>query len=296
MTNVAILGSRGMLGSTLTKVLESNNFTVYEFNRSGISVTGNNKVREFDILSNKNLHEIFEGLKIDYIVNCIGLIKHLINEEKPDSVDLAYRINADFPNILNNYSIKYDIPVIEIGTDCVFSGKFGGYSELDLFDPLDCYGLTKSIGESVNRSAMIIRCSIVGKELNSNNSLMSWVLSQPKNASINGFSNHIWNGVSTLHFSQVVFGIINTNSHESGVTHLIPKDVINKYDLISYIAMEFGRDDLIIYKTEAAVPVDRSLSTVKKEENLKLWRQGGYNSVPTIEKMISDYKKWVKPI
>jgi len=295
MTSVAIMGSTGMLGSTLAKVLESQDLTVYEFNRSGISVTGKDKARKFNVLSDKSLDDLFEGLKLDYIVNCIGLIKHLINEENPASIDMAYKLNADFPDILNKFSVKHGIPVIEIGTDCVFSGKIGGYSELDLFDPVDCYGLTKSIGESVNTSAMIIRSSIVGKELNSNNSLMSWVLSQPKYANINGFSNHIWNGVSTLHFSQVVFGIINSNSHMSGATHLVPKDIVSKYDLISYIAYEFGRHDLIIHNTEAEIAVNRSLSTVKKEVNLKLWHQAGYNMIPTVKTMILDYKKWNNP-
>ena len=36
MTKVAVLGSTGMLGSTLTSVLENQIETVYEFNRSGI--------------------------------------------------------------------------------------------------------------------------------------------------------------------------------------------------------------------------------------------------------------------
>ena len=79
MTKVAVLGSTGMLGSTLTQILESEFDTVYEFNRLGKSVTGNNPCRPIDVTSNNGIEELFKGLEIDFVVNCIGMIKHLIN-------------------------------------------------------------------------------------------------------------------------------------------------------------------------------------------------------------------------
>ena len=39
MIKVAVLGSTGMLGSSITRVLENESVTVYEFNRFGISIT-----------------------------------------------------------------------------------------------------------------------------------------------------------------------------------------------------------------------------------------------------------------
>ena len=49
MANVAILGSTGMLGSTITRVMQSSFNNVYEYNRAGISVTGINKTEVFDV-------------------------------------------------------------------------------------------------------------------------------------------------------------------------------------------------------------------------------------------------------
>lgn len=37
--------------------------------------------------------------------------------------------------------------LIQIATDCVYSGKKGDYLESDLHDPTDVYGKTKSLGE-----------------------------------------------------------------------------------------------------------------------------------------------------
>ena len=59
MVNVAVLGSTGMLGSTLSRILEDNLANVYEFNRSGISVTKKNQARKINALNSTDFSEIF---------------------------------------------------------------------------------------------------------------------------------------------------------------------------------------------------------------------------------------------
>jgi len=292
--NVAVLGSTGMLGSTITHVLANNLVTVFEFNRLGISITKKNEARKFDVTKSYEFSEIFSGLKIDYIINCIGIIKQLIKSDDKSIIKLAYTVNAEFPSKLNNYSASFGIPVIQIGTDCVYSGKRGLYSEENPHDPIDTYGVTKNIGEQSALSSMVIRCSIIGKELDSSNSLLSWVLSNPNNSTIDGFINHFWNGVTTLHFSQIVSGVIKSDSFKYGVFHLVPGDIVSKYELINYIVREFGRIDLRINKFEAENEINRSLITIYPENNLSLWQNGGYNKVPTIEEMVSTYAVWSK--
>ena len=292
MTKVAILGSTGMLGSTLTSVLENQTETIYEFNRSGISVTGNNKAKAIEVTNADSILNSFKGLEIDYIVNCIGIIKHLIDENDQNSVNLASKINSEFPANLNIYASRLGIPVIQIGTDCVYSGKSGLYSEKDPHDPIDIYGDTKNAGEQSATNSMFIRCSIVGKELKSNNSLLEWVISQPKGAKVKGYINHLWNGVTTLHFSQIISGIIKSGTYKPGIIHLVPKDIVSKYELINLISSNFGRTDLQISKFEAETPINRSLITINPEQNLQLWSNGGYNEIPTIAEMVSTYAKW----
>ena len=294
MANVAILGSTGMLGSTMTRVLRENSVDIIEFNRSGVSVSGGHKSKAFDATKKNDLIEIFEKPKFDYIINCVGVVNKLINNEDQDSIDYAYKINAEFPAELNEYSIKFGIPVITIGTDCVYSGKSGEYSEINAFDPIDHYGISKSIGEKVATSSMIIRSSIVGREKNTSNSLLEWVLGHPKNAMIYGYLNHIWNGVTVLHFSQVVLGVILNANFRVGKFHLVPNDSVNKYELLHIITRKFGRVDLMIEKFEAKSSINRTLITTDIERNLRLWQDGGYNEVPTIDEMISTYSTWIQ--
>jgi dTDP-4-dehydrorhamnose reductase len=296
MTKVAVLGSTGMLGSTLTRVLENQFETIYEFNRSGISVSGKNQAKVIEVTDSNCLLNSFNGLEIDYIINCIGMIKHIIDENDQNSVNLARKINSEFPTHLNNYASRLGIPVIQIGTDCVYSGKSGLYSEMDPHEPIDIYGETKNDGEQSAVDSMLIRCSIVGKELKSRHSLLEWVISQPAGAKVEGYVNHLWNGVTTLHFSQIISGVIKSSSYRPGILHLVPKDIVSKFELIDLISSEFGRSDLHISQSEAEIPINRSLITINPERNLQLWRQGGYNEIPTISEMISTYAKWAQKV
>lgn len=293
MVNVAVLGSTGMLGSTMTKLLQKNSVNIVEFNRSGTSVSKGSKPKAFDAIKKNDITKIFNEPHFDYIINCIGVVNKLINNEDQDSIDNAYTINADFPAELNEHSIRFGIPVITIGTDCVYSGKSGPYSEINTFDPIDHYGISKSIGEKASTSAMVIRCSIIGCEINSSHSLMEWLLAHSKNEVIHGYINHIWNGVTTLHFSQVVLGVIANGNFRVGTFHLVPKDSVSKYQLLNIIAREFGRADLKIGKFETEGSINRSLITTDIEQNLRLWQGGGYNQIPTIDQMISTYAAWI---
>ena len=283
-----------MLGSTMTRVLRENSVDIIEFNRSGVSVSGGHKSKAFDATKKNDLIEIFEKPKFDYIINCVGVVNKLINNKDQDSIDYAYKINAEFPAALDECSIKFGIPVITIGTDCVYSGKSGKYSEINAFDPIDHYGISKSIGEKAGTSSMVIRSSIIGREKNTSNSLLEWVLAHPKDAVIYGYVNHIWNGVTVLHFSQVVLGVILNANFRVGIFHLVPNDSVSKYELLHIIAREFGRADLMIEKFEAASSINRSLITTDIEQNLQLWQDGGYNQIPTIDEMISTYSTWIQ--
>ena len=213
-----------MLGSTLTRYLTPLVDEVVEINRSGTSIVNENRVLTFDAVQGRPIREYLERERFDLVVNAVGLIKQLINEGNQEGVKIAYLINSDLPRELNAYAKDSSTPIIQIGTDCVYSGLKGNYSEDSEFDCNDLYGLSKVSGEHESKSIMTIRCSIIGHEVKSSVSLMDWFLSQPASTSINGYYNHIWNGVTTLTFARVIHGIISKNTYSPGTIHLVPKD------------------------------------------------------------------------
>ena len=281
-----------MLGSTLTRVLEEAKFQVIEFNRAGVSVSGNNICVRFDATQKADKVDFGERSFVsnfDYVINCIGLIKQLINDKNPSDISTAHILNTDFMIWLDEISKRFGTPVIQIGTDCVFSGLRGNYDESDYLDPIDIYGRTKSIGEGSLAHSMLIRCSIIGREQRGTNSLLSWLISQPQGAELDGYINHIWNGVTTLQFSQVALGVMSTGNFYNGVQHLVPKDTVSKKHLLEILAESFGRDDLTIRPFATNKSIDRTLVTRFQERNLELWMSAGYDQPPTVQEMISRY-------
>ena len=84
----------------------------------------------------------------------------------------------------------------------------------------------------------------------------------------------------------VAAGIVSRNLAPIGKIHLIPKDKVNKFELVNLIKSELGRDDIRVNKFEAKVIVDRTLSTDLEEMNRKIWKIAGFDSAPSISEMI----------
>lgn len=235
------------------------------------------------------VESVFGNLGIgDYVVNCVGLIKHHMNDSVSTDRIAAVHINSEFPYQLNALAMKRGFRVIQIATDCVFSGSVGAYVESSHHDAFDVYGKTKSLGEVPSPQFLNLRCSIIGEEAGGNTSLVGWLLSQTPRSEIRGFSDHIWNGVTTDVFANIVLGLINSKSELSGTYHLVPEDAADKSELSAAILRAFGRDDVVVIPTETGNPVNRTLSTNFPEVNRSIWALGGYGRPPRIGEMVKN--------
>ena len=281
MPKIVVLGSTGMLGSAVQRQLVSAGLDVIEASRaSGLRFDA----RE---LQSKELLER-GGLEAgDYIVNCVGLTKSRINEQSIDSRALAVRLNVDFPIDLARAADNSGVRVIQVATDCVFSGAVGSYSESENHDPEDVYGKTKSLGEVPSHAVMHLRCSLIGPELGRNSLLFEWVRQQPEGASIEGFTNHMWNGLTSDVFGQIVSGIVKNGLFAPGVQHLVPEDKVSKDQLVRLELEALGRLDVKVASVEAPSEIDRTLSTENAEANRKLFAAAGYRNPPTIAEMVN---------
>ena len=289
---LAILGSTGMLGSALTKFFTTNLIQVWEFNRTGKPIIAGNNSRVLDVTSDASLEDFLKIKSFDYVINGIGLIKQLIRDESEEHTKLAYQVNSDFPAVLNDYSQNTSTPVIQIGTDCVYSGRQGLYDETSNFDCSDIYGLSKVDGEKRSKLLMTLRTTVVGHELNSSVSLMDWFINLNLNSNIQGYTNHFWNGVTTLEFSKIVGGIISSGTFESGTLHVVPADQVSKYELLGEFRQAFERIDISIEPHACETQINRTLSTVSPEKNSRLWSQAGYHEAPSVHEMIQRYAHW----
>lgn len=218
---IILFGSTGMLGRYVLSVLDKN-YEVVSFLRNDYDIKNDSNLKLENLLS------ILQ--ENDVVINCSGLIPQ--NSNNDNNLRDYIKINSIFPNILNNICNKINCKFIHITTDCVFSGLKGNYNENDIHDSKTHYGITKSFGE--NETSTIIRTSIIGEELYNKNSLLEWLISN-KNKTINGYTNHFWNGVTCLTLAKIIKNIIDKNLYWKGVRHIYSSDSVTKYDLCSYI-------------------------------------------------------------
>ncbi|CAB4629975.1 MAG: sugar nucleotide-binding protein [Actinobacteria bacterium] len=292
MTKVLILGATGMLGTAVLREFE-------DF-KGEVAVTSRGKKVEHLPSSVSQLN--FDAAKddpaiafaslghVDYVVNCIGIIKPYISDSDEKQRLNALHINSLFPQKLAEWASSTGAKVIQIATDCVFSGFKGSYLETDAHDALDVYGKSKSLGEVPNPSMMHLRVSIIGPEVGRSTSLLEWVRNQQEDAEIFGFTDHVWNGVTTTHFGKIARGIIESDLFKPGVFHVVPGNRLPKDKLVQKIASVFGRDDIKIQPKASGNTVDRTLETTSPEFSAAMWDAAGYKTPPTIEQMLEEIK------
>ena len=288
--NILILGANGMLGKMMSLYLKSNNelnvFVTARDKSSFIEKNFEKKFTNFQLSDNysDNLKKIVDN--VDFIVNCIGVIKPKIDEKNPNSIKETILTNSYFPMELQNLAFENQIKYIQIGTDCVFSGNDGSYTESSYMDAKDLYGKSKIVGELEGMNKYLIRSSIIGPEEGKGFSLMNWFLNNTQQE-VSGFKNHMWNGVTTLNFAKVVEGFILSNELNFNTQHLIPKNTITKANLLEEFKKQFNKD-IGIKHIDAEEIIDRTLLTNNEQVNEKLWKYAGYSSIPTVEENIEE--------
>lgn len=292
---VTVLGGSGMLGSMVVDYLARD--SELDLRATVRSKFLADKLRKR--LSNVKW-QIFDAEKMNknalsaaikdaiWIINAIGLTKPYIHDDDPLEIERAIRVNAMLPYELANAAAGTGGQILQIATDCVYSGVKGRYTEKDLHDPTDVYGKTKSLGEAKLPNVHCLRTSIVGPEPKANVFLLEWLRGQPENTRVNGYTNHQWNGVTTLHFAKVCHGIIKSSHQLPHVHHLVPSGSVTKAKLLEIFARSYGRADIAVVPTEAEKVIDRTLSSENSTLNLQLWRAAGYMTPPTVPQMVQE--------
>lgn len=196
LKRLLVLGHRGMLGSMAAGFFREHGWEVS-------TVDERLDMREPEPFFAK----VRQALP-DVVINALGLIKH-----KSADIRELLCANAAFPLALR-LALPGGIVLIHASTDCVFSGKEGGRRSTDLPDATDAYGLSKTLGEAVAfyPNTFVLRVSIIGPEKGGGGKgLFEWFLSQSGKPSVPGYSNHLWNGVTTLEWCKCVNDLLHAD-------------------------------------------------------------------------------------
>lgn len=279
-----MLGSSGMLGQEVMRVLTEEKIPFSAFSRMPNS-------KNYFNFQGQNAKQIISQLSLSdeaYVINCIGWIPQRASGDLSVDKDNAWKLNVGLPAELEKISVHMGLRVLQVATDCVFDGAVGNYLETDMHNAQDLYGISKREGELLQPSAMRIRASIIGQDLNSNAGLFAWYKSQPSNGFVTGYTNHMWNGVTTHALSKLFVGIIANDDFRAGVQHWIPKDSVSKFTLLNYFKDLVGESGADVKSGESSNSINRTLATRFAENSERYWQLAGYQKAPTIEDLVSD--------
>src|SRR6267378_1392513 len=256
---ILIFGGDGMLGHQLLRQWSSRH-EVRVTVRKGLEAYSqfglfgrSNTFAGIDVRSIDEVFACVEASSPDVIVNAVGLVKQRSNT---DDCILNLELNALLPHQLAHVAQKTGARLVHFSTDCVFSGQKGKYLETDVPDAEDLYGRTKLLGETHYPQSLMLRTSIIGRELSRKTGLLEWFLAQ--RGTVRGFSRVIYTGFTTLEMARIVERMLLTYPNESGVWQ-VSSESISKYDLLCLVRKHFKLDTEIV--CDDSFVCDRSLDS-----------------------------------
>ena len=272
--NILILGANGMAGHVIATYLKEKGYHI--FTLSGHKPL-NSETVIMDIQDTLRFTEFLNSHKFDLVINCIGLLIKDCEEHKAKAVF----VNAYLPHFLEDYYKDKQTKIIQLSTDCVFSGNHPPYYENSLADGELFYDRVKSIGELKNEKDLTFRMSIIGPDNNPNGiGLFNWFMKQTQ--PLTGYSNVYWNGITTIELAKAIeFSILH---NITGLYHLVPKESISKFELLLLFKEIFQKNSLIINPVEVRY-CNKQLVNTRTDFNFQ---------VPDYNEMITELKQWVE--
>ncbi|WP_347218033.1 SDR family oxidoreductase [Chryseobacterium sp.] len=278
MKNIVILGASGMAGHVVYTLLkEKLNPQEYQIlgttNTNSFSDAG----QKLNIFDTDAVEKYLKEVKPYMVINCIGM---LIRGSKqfPDKTIFA---NSYFPHFLARLASQNSFKLIHVSTDCVFSGKTGGYTETSPKDAADVYGMSKSLGEIIDDKNLTIRTSIIGPEIKQNGEgLFDWFM-KTNESNVSGYKSNFWSGVTTLELAKFITWLLEGNDFTE-LVHLTNSMAISKYDLLNLF------ND--VFEQQKTINDDKDYVCNKSFVNTN--KKLGYQ-VPSYREMLEEQKEFM---
>lgn len=222
-----VLGGSGMLGSQVVKEAQRLSHEVFSPTHAECPIEDSRAI--FTLL-----HPASRGAP-EVVINCAGVT----DMRRP--YEAVVNANVLGPRHLGTYCEKYGVRLVHVSTDCVFSGRRSDctpcdycecpqpYTITSLPDPVDLYGRSKLLGETLPESALIVRCSFVGAQ----SGLLRWLI-EHRGQEVEGYANAAWNGSSVQAVARAL--VEEAVGTRAGVQHAASREWLSKATLLRMLS------------------------------------------------------------
>lgn len=223
-----------------------------------------------DITDPFDIDAVLRRYNPEVVINCAGIVPA---HAKSSEVMHLLSVNARGPKLIQTACDDYGIKLIQISSDCVFSGIKGRYTEIDIPNPNSLYGMSKYLGEITEFPHLTIRTSFVGFPDINRRGLLHWLFTS--GSEVTGYDKTYWSGLTTTELARILFETI-IPMNLSNIIHLHGERV-SKYDLLTTAKAVYGWDVNInkeSEQTEEPHTIDRSLiSELPEIQSKKTFKQ-----------------------
>jgi len=272
---VLVLGATGMLGFALHRMLADDGWHVTGAVRSAHSPKSNwcgglNYLTQVDAEDIYSVIDAIERTQSTLVINAIG-VKTVRDDEK---LKRMLMINSSFPRRLAFVTERLGVRLIHFSSDGVFNGTHAPYTENDIPNADDIYGISKYLGEPDGNHILTIRTSLLGRSLTGTGSLIDWMLSQ--SGKVKGYRCAVFSGLPVNEIGIVLTKYILPKLESvRGLFHLSSMP-INKADLLKLVSAAWDLYDVNIEQDDSVV-INRSLDSERLMNligyNPPLWPQ-----------------------
>lgn len=253
---IIVLGATGLLGNAMFRVLsQAESLAVFGTTRGVtageffLPALASRLVTVQDLEDATQLAALLDAHAPNVVINCTAL-------PKAQAQDLA-RLIATYsllPRQLQHLCRERGIRLIQIGSDGVFSGTRGNYTEDDLPDARNPYGIAKILGEVDGPQILTLRTSILGPELATQSGLLAWFLRQETECRC--YTRAMFSGFPAVVLAQIVRDVVLPNAELQGIYHVAAKP-ISKFDLLALVKRQY--DISIRMIPDDSVVINRTL-------------------------------------
>lgn len=270
-----VLGASGMAGHVISIYLKEQGHEVVGYSRRGVSFV---ESIEGDVKDTSRLEGVIAAGHFDTIVNATGILNQYAEKDR----DAAAFINSFLPHFLAKITQDTSVQIIQMSTDCVFSGKNAGigYTENSPCDGESFYDRSKALGELNDGKNITLRNSIVGPDINEKGiGLLNWFMKQDE---VKGYRCAMWTGLTTLELAKVIESAAQKRAH--GLVNMVYEENISKYELLKLFNHFIRNDEVVIHPSDD-ISVDKTLIRTNYEFDYM---------IPSYETMVSEMAKWME--
>lgn len=224
-----ITGSNGQLATEFAKLFQRGGYNYHALTKE-----------ELNIADFSSTYDTLKRLKPDFIINCAAY--NLVDKAEEDWQS-AFLVNALGPNNLCFAASDLKSTLVHFSTDYVFNGQKGEpYTTSDSANPINTYGKSKLLGESLINSLNYAKCYIIrtswvfGDGKNSFvTKLMEWMRTRPK---LQIVDDQVSSPAYAEDLAFLTLRLLETENY--GLYHLANSGYCARYEWADFIANQLG--------------------------------------------------------